>query len=79
MTVGRRSESQMPRLIATFAEADGQVRANIVVRFPPAAGIGPQRTSSLHADMAAAVAWVKGEAKRRCIEWEPDSPVGTDS
>jgi hypothetical protein len=65
------------KLTATFAESNGQVRASIVVRFPAGSLIGNKRASSLHPDMIAAENWVRAEARRRGIEWEPQEQGGT--
>jgi hypothetical protein len=71
------SDTQQVRLTAQFAEIDGQIRASIVVRFPFASLIRNQHATSVHPDRVTAEAWVRAEAKRRGIEWEPDRQDGT--
>ena len=56
-----------------FERVGEKIRASFIVRFPAAMQIRPRHGAALHPDLKSAEAWVKNEAKRRGIDWEPDN------
>jgi len=62
-------------LTATFQAEGDSVRATFVVKFPPASRIETRKVTQLHPDLAAAHDWVKLQAKRRGLLWEPHAPA----